>query len=297
MNLRLAALATTLLAATTLFAGSPVAHADSAPPTNVHGDHTGDFRADLIGTSKSGELVLWVSGPDGRMTATGPWDDLEDWSDVTAIVQYDVNFMGYTDVLLRLDNGGLYDYIGTGAYQDDYYDSLLGTSGTPVGRNWNAIDAIIPIVRTDGGASQLIARNRYDAKLYLYDWVYDADYNLVLQGRGVIGSGWGGMRQIFSLGNFCGDSNPDLIGVHNTGILYCYALNSQGRSAEGVRIGHGWNNFQTAFSPGDLDGDGRRDLVGIRSDGETYGYPNVGGRWGQYYWLTNIDLTQFNAIG
>ena len=193
-------------------------------------------------------------------------------------------------------NGGLYDFLGTGSYVDGTYKSVLGTYGSPVGRNWNAIDSIIPITHNDG-ASQLIARNRLDMKLYLYDWVFDADYNLVLQGRGVIGTGWGGMRQLFSLGNFCGDANPDLIGVHKTGLLYCYALDARGRTAEGVRIGHGWNNFQTAFSPGDLNGDGLRDLVGIRSDGATFGYPNLGGKWGETYWLASINLSSYTAIG
>ncbi len=275
------------------FAGySPLAQAD-APPTAIIGDHTGDFQADLLGVDVDGNLTLWESQPDRRLFPSAPWDDDLDWSDVTAIVQYDLNILGYTDVLVRRSNGGLYDFPSFGASDDG---GLLGGYGSPVGRNWNGIDAIIPIAHANGD-SQLIARNRTDMKLYLYDWVFTDNGDLVLAGRGAIGSGWGGMRQIFSVGNFCGDSNPDLIGVHQSGILYCYALDAKGRTAEAVRIGHGWNNFQTAFSPGDLDGDGRKDLVGIRNDGATYGYPNKGGKWGETYWMTNIDMAGMRAIG
>lgn len=292
MNSRFLVLVTAILSLVAFVSAGPAAHADP-PPTNTLGDHTGDFRADILSVDLSGNLTLWESQPNGRMIPTGPWDQDQNWNDVTAIVQYDTNFLGYTDVLIRRTNGGLYDHMGWGATD---YGSLLSGYGSLVGSNWSAIDTIVPIARAYG-ESQLIARNRQNMKLYLYDWVYNDNYDLVLVGRGAIGSGWGGMRQIFSVGNFCGDANPDLIGVHQDGTLYCYALDARGRTAEAVRIGHGWQNFQTAFSPGDLNGDGRRDLVGIRNDGAAFGYPNMGGRWGETYWIAEIDLAQLRAIG
>lgn len=294
MRIRLAATAA-LLALATVFATSPVAKAEDAIATDIIGDHTGDFKADLVAVNSHGELMLWESQPNYRMVETGPYERYDDWSSVTAIVQYDTSILGRTDVLIRRSNGGLYDHWSYGRG-----DNSLLSSGTLIGRNWNGIDAIIPIPRKRDWSSQppqLIARNRYDMRLYLYDWKLNSDYQWVLVDRGPIGSGWGGMRQMFSVGNFCGDANPDLIGVHQSGILYCYALDAAGRASEGVRIGHGWNNFATAFSPGDLNGDGYKDLVGIRSDGAAYGYWNRNGRWSAPYWIAHIDPAKIRAIG
>lgn len=287
-------LAIAFTAALTLVLGTVgTAQADDTEvrATGVLGDHTGDARADLLGVDSVGNVLLWASRPDGRMDLRPPVD--YGFGDTTALVQYQVNWSGRTDVLIRRSNGQLVKY--------EAWDMGLGPGyflheGNRVGQNWNGIDKIVPI-NVNRDVSRLIARNRYDGKLYLYDWVLNFDYDRVLVDRGAIGSGWGQMRQIFSVGDMCGDANPDLLAVHTSGILYCYPLDASGRAKEGIRVGHGWNNFATAFSPGDLNGDGARDLVGVRSDGAVFGYRKLGRVWGAAYWLTTIDLNDVRVIG
>jgi hypothetical protein len=96
--------------------------------------------------------------------------------------------------------------------------------------------------------------------------------------RRTIGSGWQSRDQLHVVGDWDGDSVPDLIARNpSNGDLWLYRGNGSGGFGSARVIGVGWSGFDAIFSPGDWNGDGPVDLLArARSDGGLYLYPGNG---------------------
>lgn len=168
---------------------------------------------------------------------------------------------GRSDVFRITPDGTLYLYRGNG---QGGWDS---GSGIAIGSSWTAFSSVIaPGDFSGDGRSDLIGiLPDGTMRLYLGNGVGGwAD------GSGVqIGSGWTGLRTVFSPGDFTGDPHRDIVAVRNDGSMYVYAGNGQGgwATGTGALVAYGWKTVGTVFSPGDFNSDGKADILGVASDG------------------------------
>ena len=115
-------------------------------------------------------------------------------------------------------------------------DGLYGPS-TVIGKRWDLADLVTPVGDFDGnGCGDLMVRIIDDPTLYLYR----GDCRGGFLTRRSIGHGWDIVRSIVGLGDFTGDSNPDILYTTSNGELWLGPGNGSGgfspRSAS-VRVG------------------------------------------------------------
>jgi hypothetical protein len=91
----------------------------------------------------------------------------------------------------------------------------------------------------------------------------------------VVGTGWGGMKQIVSSGDLTGDGIPDVLAQTSTGVLRRYNGTSAGGLTNGGVIAGTWTQPKL-IGPGDVNNDGKADLYTITTAGELDVYFGTG---------------------
>lgn len=120
---------------------------------------------------------------------------------------------------------------------------------------------------TGNGWDDVVARNRSDGDLYVYDGYAPAK----LAAPKKLGTGWGGITTVLT-GEFTGDAYADLLGITTAGDLNLYAGTGQGTFAAPRRLGTGWSGLHSVVTA-DFTGDGHGDLIGVQTaTGDLYLY-------------------------
>ncbi|MFJ8580372.1 LamG-like jellyroll fold domain-containing protein [Micromonospora sp. NPDC093277] len=139
------------------------------------------------------------------------------------------------------------------------------------------------------GTSDIIYRNTSDQSLYLMrgngrgGWLTSVPAKL--------GGGWGGPDQIFSVGDFDGDGNPDVM-YHLPGENNFHLKRGNGKGwwasdADKVIPSTFGSTAQMVFSPGDFDGDGKPDVLYRKSTDNNLYLVKGNGAGG---WLTGTPI-------
>lgn len=143
-----------------------------------------------------------------------------------------------------------------------------------------------PIINADfsgGGHADLMAIDN-SGNLRLYDgsgFLNDGNYGFdaVVQ----VGTGWGGMRQVFRVTNWHNDNTESVMAVLPNGNLNEYPTDGQGDWLNGgnpTLIGTGWNMFDDIMVVNNWTGDGHADLIGRMPNGNLRLYESNGtGGW------------------
>jgi hypothetical protein len=143
-----------------------------------------------------------------------------------------------------------------------------------VGQGWNPYDLVTTLGDWDGDKrADLVARDRRTKALRLFRG--DGDGGFI--GSRVVGSGWGGMRELTGVGDFDRDGKVDILASHSDGRLLLYRGNGKGGIASGAVVGSGWRSRDLLTAVGDMDSDGRTDVVAREpSTGRLWFYPGNG---------------------
>lgn len=192
---------------------------------------------------------------------------------------------GHPDVAVVQGNGELKLYPGVGVTLSEKPRRIGAVGRGPTPRqdkpadptetNWASMKWVFSPGDFDGGELGLpdIITVDEDGDMWLYTGTLlpDASYDLK---TGVwIGGAWGGMKWVFSGGDYTGDGYPDVAAVvSNSGELLLYENNRAGRLSDPKIIGTGWQNFDYVFSPGDLGPDGLADVLARDANGEMWLY-------------------------
>ncbi|MBN0048421.1 VCBS repeat-containing protein [Streptomyces actuosus] len=214
-----------------------------------HGDFTGDGHEDLIAREAStGRLWLYPGTGTGTgglgsrtLIGTGGWNGMRN---VTAYG--DLTGDGRPDLIAsEKSTGRLYLYPGT-ATGGLGTRKLIGTGG------WNAMNALAGMGDTDGdGHPDLYAREASTGRL----WLYPGTRTGGLGSRTLIGTGgWNTMGHLLAVGDFTGDTTPDLAAVtddtymidgwlEGPGLLFAYTGRGDGRLESGRRVDDSWWGF------------------------------------------------------
>ncbi len=238
---------------------SPAGAGSSSGSTSGR-DFDGDLAADVLArVTGSQDLNLYQgNGIGGFQTGTGGTVGTN-WSSFDLILSPgDFDSDGDADVLARNATTKalhLYRGNGDGGFQP-------GT-GAAISSGWGGFDTIVGAGDFDGDTKpDLITRNATTKALHLYRGNGAGGFQA---GTGnVIGSNWGGLDVIVGVGDFSGDTKPDLIGRNaTTKALHLYHGNGAGgfQTGTGNVIGSNWGGLDLIASVGDFDGDTIPDLI------------------------------------
>ncbi|WP_077798837.1 VCBS repeat-containing protein [Streptomyces sp. JHA26] len=193
--------------------------------------------------------------------------------------RFDVDGDGYTDMLMRLQDGATYVWrTTTGEF-------------TPYVINVNDYEEkqkdIITPGDVDGeGGPEVFTLSQTGTLSLFQSWGVDntgySTWN---------GTGWQIYNKVIAPGDVTGDGRPDLLARTYAGDLYLYAgtgnVSSPLRGR--VRISGGWSMFDQLVGMGDMNGDGIGDVVGRTPAGDLFLYAGRGG--------TTSPLTPRQHIG
>ncbi len=240
-------------------------------------DFTGDGIADVIGRIRSsGSVYAYAGDAAGSYTARTVVTDLAGYSELT--MQRDFDGDGLPDLLARQDSTG--DLVLLAG------DGLGGvTAGRRVGTGWGGFSELTAVTDFDGdGKPDLAARQ--DSTGYL--WLYRGDGHGGWLRRQRIGTGWQGLSEVVSVGDWDGDGHADLMARNDsTGRLYLFRGDGRGGWAGAKVIGYGWGGYSRLTGPGDWTGDGHPDLLTVNTaTGVLYAYRG-NGRGG---WLSRVTV-------
>lgn len=234
-------------------------------------DFTGDGLPDVLGRSRStGTLYAYPGNGVGGYGVRTVVGELAGYSEL--VVQRDFDGDGRPDVLARRDaTGELVLFPGDGK-------GGIG-AGRTIGSGWGGYSQLTGVADFDGdGKPDLVARQTATGAL----WLYRGDGRGGWLRRAAIGTGWQGLSEVVSVGDWDGDGRPDLIARNDpTGRLYLFRGNGLGGWA-GVRIiGYGWGGYSQLAGPGDWTGDRKADLLTVNTaTGTMYAYRGDGrGGW------------------
>ncbi|MEV7826210.1 FG-GAP repeat domain-containing protein [Microbacterium enclense] len=247
------------------------------------GDFDGDGRRDMIVVDSA--RAVWLRPLQSRAGDPPPRRIDVDWSSAVVITAAgDADLDGVPDVYTTTPSGLLLFWKGTG------YGTFAPSR--VVGSEWGGFTAVVGGADVTGDARpDLVARDSAGDV-----WLYRGDGTGAWQsGRTPIASGWGGMRNILTPGDFTGDGVADILAVDENGVLWSYAGDNTGRFTRGsTPAGTGWSIMVLVSgegpSPGrarpfpggagDLTGDGRADVVSVSTRGGLSIYPGDGsGGW------------------
>ena len=193
------------------------------------GDVDGDDDADIIVRDKNGVMWLYRGQTGGGLSATRE-QIATGWKAYTYVLSPgDVNGDGNPDLMTHDTAGKLWLHPGDG-------NGGLGDR-VQVGTGWTGPTAFVTPGDFDAdGFPDLIVRDR-SGFLWLYRGTVAGTFSNT---RTKIGSGWQNATAIFSVGDFTGDWDADLLGRGATGILYSYAGNGTGTLGAAKKLNAGW---------------------------------------------------------
>ena len=154
----------------------------------------------------------------------------------------------------------------------------LGTfrGGALIGSGWQIYQEILsPGDFTGDGHVDVLGR-RADGTLWMY--AGNGRGGWAAGGKPRVGTGWQGVDQVMSPGDFTGDGRGDVLARKPDGTLWLYAGTGLGTLRGGVLIGTGWQGFAQILAGGDRDRDGRSDVLALRPDGTLLQYRGNGSR-------------------
>ncbi|MEW2084607.1 VCBS repeat-containing protein [Streptomyces sp. NPDC005283] len=179
----------------------------------------------------------------------------------------DLNRNGYTELLVRHNDGTLYRIPYDGGHNPGARVSL--------GTGWNRYNKMLAVRDLSGdGQPDVVGR---DASGNL--WMHPATGSGGLGARKKIGVGWGQYNAIVGRSDLSGDGRADLLVRDKTGDLWLYRGNGGGGFLPRTKAGAGWKSFNAIVASGDCDHDGRQDIIGRTSAGAAYLY-NVNNKGG-----------------
>ncbi|MET9778215.1 VCBS repeat-containing protein [Streptomyces sp. NPDC006367] len=180
--------------------------------------------------------------------------------------RFDVDADGFSDTLVRLQDGATYVWhsttgeftpytIDTGDYEEKQKDIL--TPGDLDGT---------------GGPEVLTLSSTGTLSLF-QSWGADSTGYATWSG-----TGWQIYSKVVTPGDVTGDGRPDLLARTYAGTLYLYAGtgNADSPFLGRVEVGSGWNMFDQLVGMGDMNGDGLGDVVGRTPLGDLYFYAGTG---------------------
>ncbi|MBD8043427.1 hypothetical protein H9638_06325 [Arthrobacter sp. Sa2BUA2] len=178
----------------------------------------------------------------------------------------DWNRDGVMDVLVQWEEGTLTVFYGaaTGGF----------ASSRTVGVGWGGLT--ISLDRPANGLPGILG---IDAMGNLRSYV-NVDGVSLLQGGGIVGVGWSGLR--IQVLDWDGDGISDVLAAAPNGDMRFYRRTVGGYFIQGAQtIGSGWDSMNSISVGTDLTGNGGMSLVARSKKGDLYNYAILGsGRWG-----------------
>ncbi|GAA1396971.1 N-acetylmuramoyl-L-alanine amidase [Luteococcus peritonei] len=232
----------------------------------AQGDQNADGRADVVELNATGATGWYPTTTSAVSGAVQPGTTLTGAPFTWASQVADVNGDGAGELIARRKDGTLWAWNGQG--------NGRWTTARQIGNGWNSMRelTLMPDMTRDG-LPEIVAISSTDGTLKRYSLNRDLKFVSTTQ----IGHGWGGIKQIATVGDIRKVGVVDLLAVDASGALLDYHGTTAGAlSGNKVQIGYGWGSFSDVRSLGDLNGDGRWDLVGHGTTGPVYRYLNTG---------------------
>ncbi len=231
-------------------------------------DYDYDGFSDVIAQRKSdGDLYLYWGTGAGLGTRWNLCDNCDGITTSAAGGDYTAD--GRTDLLYRAYTGALYVVPGLDNTEIGF------TTGIQAGTGWNGMDAITGGQDYNGdGRDDLLARQQSTGYLYFYPGKGNGTFG----SRVKIGSGWGGMRDLSSVGDLNHDGHADAMAIRKSdGCLYLYSGRGNGTLGSSVKVSCGWGSYDQITGVGDFNRDGHADWLARRtSDGALFLYKGNG---------------------
>ncbi|NMR31783.1 chitobiase/beta-hexosaminidase C-terminal domain-containing protein [Crystallibacter degradans] len=233
-------------------------------PEKSSNDFTGDSKADLITTDRSGKLWLYVGKNNGGYEPRKQigWG----WNSMTSLVSTgDTDGDGKADLVARDTAGKLWHYAGKG--------TGWFAPKKQIGWGWNIMTSIVGPGDFNGDdKNDLVARDKAGDL-----WLYAGHGNGWYAPKQKIGWGWNSMTMIVGPGDFNRDGDADLVTRDRAGDLFLYEGDGNSSYAPKRKIGWGgWNSMTMIVGPGDFSGDGKTDLVTRDRAGDLFLYVGDG---------------------
>ncbi|MEH1098011.1 trypsin-like serine protease [Micromonospora sp. CPCC 205561] len=201
----------------------------------------GDNRPSIMAMKTTGELYLYNTDGQGnfsggaKLIGTG-------WAGFTALMVTN-NWMGNNrpSLLVRKSNGDLVRYTSDGA------GGWENPSGTRIGTGWNGFNLFLTPGAWKGDGLEVIIGRTSTGVLKMYQ--SDGAGGWTNPSGTQIGSGWGGFKNIMTLGDWDGDNMMDMMGVNSSNQMKLYTTDGRGNwiDASGKVISSGWGSFNLIF--------------------------------------------------
>lgn len=178
---------------------------------------------------------------------------------------------GTSDLLKREADGTLWHYAGDGT-------GKFG-AGRRIGDfGWEIYDRVFGVGDFNRDGRNDVMARKIDGSLWFYAGTGSVSAtNPGYRAAVKVGDfGWEGFDSILGVGDFDGDSQPNILARTPSGDLYLYSPTADGRPTAARKIDFGWQIFDQLIAIRDFNGDGKNDLAGRKPDGTLWLYSNTG---------------------
>ncbi|MET9698116.1 FG-GAP-like repeat-containing protein [Streptomyces sp. NPDC006529] len=249
----------------------------SAVRVNIEGENDETVR-DIIALGNAGggwnpEVLTWTF--DGKLQlreTSGSSVGAPVWTGTgwqiynRVIAAADLNRDGRPDLLARTPAGDLYLYKGTGDLSKPFTDRVR------VGGGWEQYDQILGVNDVDGdGAADVIGRTG-TGDLYFHKGTGNGAAPFAA--RTQIASGWTFYTQLVAGDDINGDGKADLMGVTESGDLFCHFSQGNGKFAWQTDCGSNWTDLEMFFGASITPVYGKHALGALDTAGQVWSYDN-----------------------
>ncbi|SCL54377.1 trypsin-like serine protease [Micromonospora peucetia] len=201
----------------------------------------GDNKPSIMAMRPNGELYRYDTDGAGnfvggaKLVGTG-------WQNFTSLMVTN-NWVGNNrpSLLVRRSNGELVRYTSNGA------GGWENPKGVLIGTGWNTFNLFLTPGAWKGDGREVIIGRTSGGDLKLYQSNGTGGWT---NPKGdLIGSGWGGFKNIITPGDWDGDNMVDMLGVNNLHQMRIYTTNGYGQwlDAKGKTISTDWDYFNLVF--------------------------------------------------